>query len=607
MGGVDFRALAAVAPIAILLADEHGQILFVNEAAERLFQYSREELIGQVVEVLVPPRFRAAHPQHRHTYFAAPSIGDERTHRDLCGVRKDGSEVSLEIRLAVLESVAGRVAIASVVDITERKRIEDELRAEREFRQSTLDALSSSVAIVDREGRIIAVNASWRAFAVNNHFRGEASALDSNYLEVCDTASGEFSSEAAQVAAGIRAVMACELDEFHLEYPCHSPTEQRWFIVRVTRFQGGGPVRVVIAHEDITERVCAERAVHDSVMRFEALIRNAADAICVVDADNTIQYASPAMERLVGIKPADLVGTSATRYVHADDYPALYGGFASTASHEQYQAEARLRHLNGSWTAVEIAGTALVDDPNTRGTILNVRDITDRKRLEQLRADFMAMVAHDLRNPLAVIHGATTILLEDEDLSVEGREIAGAAKRSVDSALALLSNFLQASQLESGELTLTRQPVSVNDLLREVSRALVGERASHQSTLDLNLAAELPVIDADPMALERVFSNLLNNALKFTPSSGQITIRSELDASWVIVSVTDTGPGIAPEEIPSLFDRYRQTGEGLSKGGSGLGLFIVRSLVEAHGGAVHLTSTLGAGSCFQVRLPSKIA
>jgi signal transduction histidine kinase/CheY-like chemotaxis protein len=123
----------------------------------------------------------------------------------------------------------------------------------KRFLRSTLDALSSHIAILDERGTIIEVNAAWNQFARENNFL-DSHGVGDNYLKACDSASGNFSKEAPDVADGIRAIIAGRREEFHLEYPCHSPHEKRWFIVRVTRFAGEGPVRVVVAHENITER-----------------------------------------------------------------------------------------------------------------------------------------------------------------------------------------------------------------------------------------------------------------------------------------------------------------------------------------------------------------
>ena len=154
-------------------------------------------------------------------------------------------------------------------EIAERKLAEGGLRQSKYFLQSTLDALSAHIAILDSEGRIIAVNEAWKNFALANQWSEQNSGAGVNYLEVCEKASGNCSAEAVEVARGIRKVISGHAAEFQLEYPCHGPAEKRWFIVRVTRFKGSGPVNVVVSHENVTERKRAEEVVEEK----DALIR----------------------------------------------------------------------------------------------------------------------------------------------------------------------------------------------------------------------------------------------------------------------------------------------------------------------------------------------
>lgn len=150
-------------------------------------------------------------------------------------------------------------------EIIERERAEEALRESERFLQSSLDALSAHVAILDETGNVIHVNRAWRRFAQDNGFTGEGYGIGMNYIEVCESATGDCSEEAPAVARGIRKVLTSEEDEFHLEYPFPGERENRWFVVRVTRFEGEGPVRLVVAHEDITERKrYEEQLLHDA-------------------------------------------------------------------------------------------------------------------------------------------------------------------------------------------------------------------------------------------------------------------------------------------------------------------------------------------------------
>ena len=178
-------------------------------------------------------------------------------------VRKDGQRRAVALTVSPIRDSDGKVASVSVIvrDITDRKKAREALRESERFARSTLDGLTAHIAILDENGTILAVNQSWRAFAADNGpIRGNV-AEGANYLSVCEANVGRFFDEGPAVARGIRGVLAGELPEFAMEYPCHGLREERWFVARVTPFPGDGPRRVVIAHEDITRRKELERDV----------------------------------------------------------------------------------------------------------------------------------------------------------------------------------------------------------------------------------------------------------------------------------------------------------------------------------------------------------
>jgi len=173
---------------------------------------------------------------------------------------------------------------------------------------------------------------------------------------------------------------------------------------------------------------------------------------------------------------------------------------------------------------------------------------------------------------------------------------------SVQTAFSLITNYLDRARIEAGQFSLTKKPVALNELLTRVVRQYEVVGVHRGVTVILELATALGPVDADELALERIFANLVHNAFKFTPDGGRITVRTRTDGLCAVVEVADSGPGIAAEDMTSLFERYRQTAAGRSQLGAGLGLFIAKSLTEAHGGTIQVASA-GAGTCFTVCLP----
>jgi len=347
-------------------------------------------------------------------------------------------------------------------------------------------------------------------------------------------------------------------------------------------------------------------ALRDSEENLRGVFENMQDVYFRNDLDGTIRIVSPSVRRY-GYEPDELIGQPArVIYFDPDDQERV-----RTALFEQHSLadfETRLKCKDGSvvWASTS---SHLVFDRQGRPVGFEgvLRDISARKRLEQQRADFMAMIAHDIRNPLTVIAGYTQMASESEATPADVRELLLSIDHSAQTLLALVKNYLQHAQIEAGQITLTKHPLRLNALLEELCRQYGQQCARRHINLELRLVPDLPDVNGDPVALERVFTNLVQNALKFTPDGGWITIRSGQEGPNVVASVADNGPGIAPEEVPKLFVRYGRGAAGRSQEGAGLGLFIVKALVEAHGGSVQVATTLGVGTRFVVSLPATAA
>jgi len=281
---------------AVISINDDQRIVLFNAAAEKMFRCPAATAIGQSLGMLIPSRFRDAHRQHvvafGKTGVTGRSMGILGA---LSGLRADGEEFPIETSISQLE-VAGHKLFTTIVrDITERQRAEEALRESEWFARSTVDALSAHIAILDADGTIIAVNQAWRNFAAANGRVNQMLNDGTNYLAICDAVTGPDTGEAAAFAAGIRAVLGGTRNHFALEYACHSPDEQRWFIGQVTRFHGsGGAARVVVAHENLTERRKAEEELRKSEAQVRRL--NADLEVHVVERTAQLEAANKELE-----------------------------------------------------------------------------------------------------------------------------------------------------------------------------------------------------------------------------------------------------------------------------------------------------------------------
>jgi PAS domain S-box-containing protein len=289
--------------------------------------------------------------------------------------------------------------------------------------------------------------------------------------------------------------------------------------------------------------------------------------------------------------------------------------------------EAELIHKDGHIVPVEARTRAIRDrHGNPIGFQGVYRDISAKKALEKQREDFLAMLAHDIKNPLTAILGYVDLLnqLFPTNSATPERDFLVRIRDNALTINSLIANYLDLARAEAGQLTLQKSTLPLSPFLKGIVEQYMGIAQRHHLTLTLELGENLPPLKADRMALERVFTNLVRNALKFTPETGRITVTarqwqhrngpngttaggttesSSLTQQGVVVEVSDTGPGIAPDDIPLLFQKYRRTNASRNQEGTGLGLFIVKTMVEAHGGRVEVESQLGSGSCFRVILP----
>jgi PAS domain S-box-containing protein len=246
---------------AIVLINERQQILYFSEGAESLFQYQKQEVMGQFLDILVTPRFREAHHQHIKTFVA----GEEMTRpaagkfRVVSGVRRDGTEFLAQATIAKTKESPLIMAVF-LRDVTEWVEKEKAVQEAARFSQATLDAQAAHICVLDENGIILAVNKAWREYAAANGGDPVKVSIGINYLEIAEGSGANPSEDGLAFARGIRSVLDGETKRFTMEYPCHSLTEQQWFLGQVTRFPENGPTRIVVVHENVTQRKTMEDA-----------------------------------------------------------------------------------------------------------------------------------------------------------------------------------------------------------------------------------------------------------------------------------------------------------------------------------------------------------
>jgi diguanylate cyclase (GGDEF)-like protein/PAS domain S-box-containing protein len=296
---------------------------------------------------------------------------------------------------------------------------------ERDFHpilRGALDALPAHIAILNAEGTIIAVNAAWRYFAHENGYADPHAGVGANYLGVCDRATGDDVTEARQMAAGIRRVLSGDAKTFMMEYPCDAPDRERWFSARITRLAGDGPAHAIVAHEEITARVRAERDSRASEARYRHLVEQSPEAI-LIQCDGYYVAANPAAIRLLGgERSEDIVGRSLLDFVLPEDMTAVRERMYRRANGEQVEIipETRRRRLDGETLILDHFGIPTMHQ-GRHAMVTIYRDITARKRAEDdLRESEMRyrLLFYDNPQPMWVYNTETLRFLNVNDAAI---------------------------------------------------------------------------------------------------------------------------------------------------------------------------------------------
>jgi PAS domain S-box-containing protein len=350
---------------------------------------------------------------------------------------------------------------------------------------------------------------------------------------------------------------------------------------------------------DISERKLAEAALRESEARNRAILQALPDLLFVMDAEGTILAYQGRRDQLL-MEPEAFLGRRISEVLPPEVAERINSAITEVLTHGEMRSVEYRLNVQGEPLDFE----ARLAQSAERQVLAVVRDITQQKQLERMKQEFVSAVSHELRTPLVGILGFAELLEEEPDLNEESREFARLIRESGLRLKNMVDNLLDSNRLESGRFEVNRRRVNLTPVLRDVAAAFRGVAQLSGIALELHLAP-LPSLPADPDRIGQVIGNLLSNAFKFTPKNGRVTLRAYTREDRLRIEVEDTGPGISPDEVGRLFQRYARTRTALERGvrGTGLGLYISKAIVEAHHGTIGVNSELGKGSCFYVELP----
>jgi PAS domain S-box-containing protein len=612
--------LVHTAQVGIIFCTSSGRILDVNPALQRLLGYTTEELRAQELGWvgLTPPEYdylsQRALDQLRRQGFCLPYEKEY--------LHKSGERVQVIVSSARLDPDRDEYVVF-VVDISKRKQVEQQLR-ERETMLRTLgDNLPNGVLfqyVIERGG--------------HHYFNYMSAGIEEliglrawDITADADVLLRTFLPEDMERMRRAAVVSMRTLGLFEMEARQRLPSgEVRWvhFRSRPRRLASGATLWDGV-HFDVTQRKRAEQALRDSEERYRATVHHAPVGISQTALDGTLMNVNPRYGEILGYPQGDLPGVRFQELTHPDDvarnvelYERLQRGDLPS-----YQMEKRYLRKDGSVVWTELTGAMARDaDGRPQYGIGVIQDITERKQAQQAlqlaqaaleqadrrKDEFLAMLAHELRSPLAPLRNAAHIMaiLSSEDSNL--RNTSEMIERQVRHMSRLIDDLLDVSRITQGKITLQRQTIELAPVLANAVEAVRPYIEARRHELEILVPLTAIRMQADATRLSQVVGNLLHNASKFTPDGGHITLQAEAAPGQAIIRVRDDGIGMGQELLPHVFGLFTQAERTLDRaqGGLGIGLSLVKSLVELHGGSVEATSAgLGRGSEFIVRLPAQ--
>ena len=587
---------------AIISVDERQQIQLFNRGAERIFGYGAEEVIGKPLDILLPQTFRQMHRQHIARFSNGSEQSRQMAQRNskVFGLRKNGSEFPAEASVAKLQTREGLLFTVMLKDITER--------------QQTLAKLEASKTLLTKAEKIAKIG-SWEY----DH-QTKRSSWSDELFEIMgfdrDLSTPICSEIMARVHPEDRLLVTNTL---HLGHQQGIPWNFTYRLLlpdgtlkhvesrgEATLDSEGNVLKVLETLMDVSDRVRAEQSFQRSEEHLHLITDALPVLIAYIDVNQHYRYINRTYETWHGKSRSYIIGKPMQELWGESNYRKILPYVKTVLAGKAVTFESQpTTESNSYWVSATYIPDFDADE--VKGFFSLIEDITERKVAEQMKSEFVSIASHEMRTPLTSIHGVIKLLCAGRlgELTESGQNMAQMALRNSDLLVRLVNDILDLERMESGRDKIAKQTCNSAELIGQALDTLRSMAAQQNLVLKTDAAAVEFLGDRD--RLIQTLTNLIGNAIKFSPANSTIWITAREREQKVLFAVKDNGRGIPEDKQESIFERFQQVdaSDSRKKGGTGLGLAICRHIVEQHGGKIWVESIFGEGSTFYFSLPIK--
>ena len=579
---------------------QDGKFEYANPIFEEMLGYTSQELIGK-------PTLDFIHPDDRKRVYqeAIASLkGNIKAPHEFRIIKKDGSTVWVMEKVASIKFKAKRAAMAIALDVTELKHAEQALRESEEKLKIVFDAIKDGIVVTDIKINMLQVNEAARrlsGYATKESMIGQ-NALDFITAEDIEKALKPLSDGTRGKGSFI------DWGDFKLRAKTGEVFDAEIGVSTLKDLDGVLSGFVTIIH-DVTERKRMMSQLRESEAKLRFMFESIGEGIVVTDLSGKVIDENQAGLQMFGYNSKEeVIGLDGLSVIaEKDREEATLSLMKQLEQNEASPKEFTLTTKNGEEFDGEISTTVVRDSAgNPSGLISIIRDITARKKMEQYKSDFVALVSHQLKTPVAGIRGYIENMLDGltGELNEKQKRYLSDMRALCLRNYRLISDLLNTSMIERGMLSIDLGPTRLSDVVNTVIKDYYGKIEEKGLALKAEgMNGKDIIVLADRDKSVEALSNIVNNCTKFT-DQGSITIRISHDNEYGIVEVRDTGRGMSGETLEELFKREKiLSGGPVAGGGAGLGLYIAKGFMKAQNGDITATSIIGKGSSFILKVP----